>query len=166
MSQMIHLTVKTQNIACRLKDNLKEKFYNFSLKMITKEQEFLSDHSVNYKNVIVAPALPEKAADENKDENYQMIMDENKILQTGYFASDVNLNYPRLRNDILNSVQDTIETGEDLQPPNLQSRPSLLVSRTGANSKLNASALKGNKDIIWDCNDNLCSAVTLDVIFE
>lgn len=161
---MIHLTVKTQGITCKLKDNLKEKFYNFSLKMITKEQEFSSDHSLNYKNMMVAPTFPEKINEENRDENYQMIMDENKILQTSYFVSDVNKNYTKLRTDHLDDNMDDSELIEDLPPPTLQSRSSLLaVSRTLNNQKINTSTLARNKDVIWDFNENINLGVTLEV---
>jgi len=162
MSQMIHLTMKTKSINCRLKDNLKEKFYNFSLKMITKEQEFLSDHSFNYKNMIVGQPPPEKSSEENRDENYQMIMDENKILQTAYFASDVNKNNPLVRTDFLDNEREYLEINEDLPHPIIQSRPSLTGLRTGANAKMN-SILARNKDIVWDFTENFNAGVTLEV---
>jgi len=124
MSQVIQVSVKPQRVTCKLKDNLKEKFYNFSLKMSLKEQEFLSNHSPKFHNVIVASAIPEKTEEikdskevlrESRDlnENYQMIMDENKILQTQHLRSNVNRNFEKMRNDNSCSNTDTVETNND-----------------------------------------------------
>mmetsp|Transcript_7043 Transcript_7043/g.6290 ORF Transcript_7043/g.6290 Transcript_7043/m.6290 type:complete len:219 (-) Transcript_7043:3498-4154(-) len=69
MSQIINLTVRSLNINCNLHDILKEKLYNYSMKMNTKEREIVSDHSVNFRNKMVAPSFTDLKNFE-EDENY------------------------------------------------------------------------------------------------
>lgn len=199
MSQVIQLSVKPQRVTCRLKDNLKEKFYNFSLKMNLKEQEFLSYHSPKFQNNIVAAAIPEKTEElkdscikeiaKDNNENYQNMMDENKILQTNHLISNVNRNFEKMRNDHSCSRTDTVETNkteDDLQiPPVLKSRPSIakvidddlppilptLQHRVSSIPKtprkdMGTSVIARNKDIAWDFCEITDCTMYLEVRFS
>ena len=51
MSQIIHVSIKPEFISCILSDNLKEREYNFSLKLSENHKDYLSNHSENFKGL-------------------------------------------------------------------------------------------------------------------
>ena len=71
--------VKAKDIHLYFQENLAEKYYNFSMKMNSKDIEFHSEHSSNYENIMVAPSLHEEEAVPSEDYNHYL--DEHKIIK-------------------------------------------------------------------------------------
>ena len=139
--------------------------------MSSKEQEFRTDHSKEFKNRYIPPVLVEKHhQDELIDENYQIIMDENKSIETNYlYSSDVNENYAKLRSKRPSSIQDTSESlrnEEDIGVP-VRNRSLALHTKLDPQLSRKMSTIQAtwapNKDILWDFAGDTGSIPTLEV---
>lgn len=90
---MITLTVKTKSIQCVFPENLKERFYNFSLRVHSTHLESESDHSTNFKN-------PMFAMEETNEEDFQNQMEENKKMKMKKYTEEMKYkaNYEKMIN--------------------------------------------------------------------
>ena len=87
-------------IKCVLAENLKEKEYNFSLKMFGTAKDFYSEHSSNIKNPLFK--IPKDEAPENytaKD------FDEGKVIKTKNYFSGTGENTNPKKSEIPNNLQ-------------------------------------------------------------
>ena len=180
MSQLIYAIVKPESIHCKMLSNLREKFYNFSLRMNTKEREFSSEHSTNVTNIPMGSFIAERIPEELGDENYQLYMDENKKVKMKYFsANKVNRNFQKMRNDYFEYEPETSETSKFddeslLRHPNLDrklsSKPSgvlMLEKKLSMTGHSTGNLFQGQwapkKDLIWKYNDENAPRPVLDV---
>ena len=140
--------------------NLREKFYNFSLKMTTKDREFLSAHSLNFKNLQMFVSMVERNnPDELGDENYQLYMDENKKVKMKYFVgAKVNRNFRKMQNSCRDD-QDagTLETSkfdDDSFTCKVREKKSSILNKALSMAEKRASGPGvtpvNKKDIIWN----------------
>ena len=165
-------------MTCKLITNLKEKYYNFSLKMSAKEREFFSEHSSNFRsNYQTMTNLGEKHFDEfkDKDEDYALYMDENKKVKVKYFNMyKKNQNFKKLRSELKEGEMETSETSkfenensliQDL--PHTKEKNRFAKSVNLIDKKLSYSAhghtWVQKKDIAWVYNDVGDRAPSLEV---
>jgi hypothetical protein len=174
---MINLSVKTKSIQCFFPENLKEKFYNFSLRMHSLHLESESDHSSNFKN-------PLFANDELNEEDFQVVMDENKKMKMKKYTEEVkyNPNFDKMSNNpsqpILQNLNITSSTSlkklgssENIKPidHNKSSNhgPSAFDKKFHTNSNLNNVLISNiRKDVEWVYDDADANAPILKVSFE
>lgn len=168
MSQIIAVTVRAQSINCKMVGALREEAYNFSMKMSIKEREFFSEHSANFQNLM--PYQITGAGNTNEDmvdENYQMVMDENKKqLKAKYF--DVRKT-KKMPTDCGNKQdQETSETSKiEEESLILQLRTSKIVFSKAVSQRLSVAGPVGQwlpkKDVNWKYSDDCDCAPSLDV---
>ena len=173
MSQIIHLSVKSQHIKCLVYEGLREKFYLYSMKMSAKEHEYLSEHSNLYKNPLFADS---KGVDEVEEGNYHGTMDENKKIKMRYLVPEkYNENYIKMNcsnQDValdLDAVNARVDTQE--KESSIKNQISdRKISFTGKHMSLEnkkkisetSTLLAGKKDVEWNYSTNLSKAPTLD----
>jgi len=148
MYQMISICVKPKQVTCKLDEGLKEKFYNYSLKLKTKEREFLSEHSANFRNPSATIMLASEKLAES--ENYQYnTMDENKNLKIREFVSN-----PMDINEERKSVVTPQDSLENSTVDRNLTRSMLTQSTTDKSRALNASLSLPSvkKDMTWEEN--------------
>lgn len=154
-------------------NNLREKFYNFSLKMTTKDREFFSNHSENFKNLQMFVSLGQSAhPDDLGDENYQLYMDENKKVKMKYFVgSKINPNYRKMQ--ISNRDNLDIDTCETWNPDDKRyfckadDKKSLLARGLSMTEKKPSGPGPGpanKKDMLWVYEPGSDLAPVLQVI--
>lgn len=156
MFQMIRMFVKARTVLCYISEGLKEKNYNFSLKMKTREREFFSEHSTNYRNQTVSQAVP-VGVEKLENENYQNVMEEAATLRIQQTQSA-----PMNRNDIKlpdksfeASGFDFVDTANPQETPILEKKSSVSPRKVGKEKAplvaVNPSNVK--KDLAWDYTD-------------
>ncbi len=175
MSQIIHLSVKAQKVHCNITEGLRDKFYNFSMKMSAKDHEYLSEHSTNYKNPLFADA---KTVEEADEANYNAMMEENKKLKARYLVPErynesfakMNTSGPDLALD-LDAVNNQVQTRDEnelsakrkqFDTKNIVAGKQLSIENKKKISETTTTLLY-KKDVEWDFNLNPHKAPFLEV---
>lgn len=172
MSQIINIVIQAKAINCKMLTSLRERFYNFSLKMSAKDRE-ISDHSENFKNTQMVTAFADKNVEDvghvedADDENYQFHMDENKKVKTQYFTGGyTHKNYKTMRLDRFDERE--VETSETLKQEEdnilrlAKNKISSFTKPKTMNTLSHATAAK--KDIVWIYPERSDDAPSIDVL--
>jgi len=148
------MSIKTKKVVCKLNEGLREKNYNFSLKVKTKEGEYLSEHSEDFINPYAIIAAP------TDTENYQYMMEECKNVKLKTFvANPMDISETKLseKQQELDNETNTM----DKTPSN-----SFTVSKNKSIVSV-ANAPNVKKEVSWEYNEenkNFCPVIEVECL--
>ena len=164
MSQIIHVSINPKLISCILSENLKEREYNFSLKLSEKHKEYLSDHSENYKNPLWMHRVDNEAysygsipsinnQNEEDGTNYNNAMEESKKMKRSDTIRGIRMksNHSKFsseKNSNFYNEFDNLDSKPLIEePPTLKSKKSQIMNKLEiipSNAKVNIDSLQPN----------------------